>query len=554
MRDQLAQLLSDTMEKRFFLRACATAFVFLFLFILRLPSESSGARFAVRQVTNFGDPRIGSAATPLGVVGDHLVFVAEENRIGGLYRTDGTTVQLIDEAFVVSIAGSIQLDDELFFSAGSSNQGVELFATDGESIRQVADIVPGGFGSQPANFREVNGKLLFDAYGMNSTDGSAYRRLFHFDGNTVDELPVIKDPRTNFARIGNRLMFYGGDDKGNGGLYTTDGQSLTKIDARPFTGDIKVLDDQAYMIGGIGTEFGLYRSDGTSIERIFPIEYDAIGDIAGLFEFDGRMNLALFDRPKDEMVFYREDGSSVTEILRQSVTNVDAWLGYHRIGFDRSFPTNPVLNDGDRAYFAFRNDEEYGLYAYDGHSFELVLDSNSSFQPRLTELNNGRLFVHDGSRISGSSLFEIVDGQEIRLGPDLRDLTIFEGEVLGFADEPRLNKRLWQTVNGRLVPFGPIFGDEPRARNVQFIEFNGQLFFRGADGSNAQLYAIVPVPEPASMILWLGATIGPLAFKRWARRNEPVPQPELRHDFDDRHDRSSAARINSFVPATATFG
>src|SRR5689334_12425699 len=84
--------------------------------------------FAVRQVTNLGTPTSGlGSPTPLGVVNDRLLFTGSIGGVQGLYRTDGTSVELIENSLLINSGQVARIGSELFFPA-SGPDGLELYA------------------------------------------------------------------------------------------------------------------------------------------------------------------------------------------------------------------------------------------------------------------------------------------------------------------------------------------------------------------------------------------------------------------------------------------
>ena len=73
-----------------------------FLTVYSLAAED----FAVRRVTDLVNSNFGSRGTPLAVLNDALLFLAIENSRMGLYRTDGTNVELIDNSVAIATSSN----------------------------------------------------------------------------------------------------------------------------------------------------------------------------------------------------------------------------------------------------------------------------------------------------------------------------------------------------------------------------------------------------------------------------------------------------------------
>jgi ELWxxDGT repeat protein len=124
----------------------------------------------------------------LTAVGDKLFFASYSD----LWKSDGTSVGTVFVKFTGGdLSNLFDLNGRLFFAGGSlerfSGNGVELWTSDGTTAGTVEfDLNPDfnegyGYGSYPANFVEMNGKVFFTAFsGVWTSDGTVagtkYRR------------------------------------------------------------------------------------------------------------------------------------------------------------------------------------------------------------------------------------------------------------------------------------------------------------------------------------------------------------------------------------------
>jgi ELWxxDGT repeat protein len=453
--------------------------------------------FVVRQVTSLGNATFGAAPIPLGVINDRLLFVARENNVSGLYRTDGTNVELIDNSIAISTSEVAQFGSELYFAATAAD-GQELYATDGESVRQVTDLALGPLDSHPRDFYQLNDQLLFRGITEDaSLPGGAPIRFFHTDGTTVKEFPYTSFSPSGSVQLGNRLVFHGFPPGGGHGMVrATDGEAIFDIpmqggNSSPLPPLTKV-DDHAYYVSGEGVERGVYRTDSFDAERIATFDsFTNLDSVVHSFENNGGLVFTMEDRVNDELIFYRTFGETPTEVTRWSIPD-----GFF---FQPQFDLQPEFSDGSRAYFTFRDGNAGELYVFDGSTFSL-LRATPSGAFGVTGLD-GRVFVNEFG--DSEQLYEVTNGQLTPIGHALSGMFEFQGDIFGWNDStPRFPEphTLWQIENGQLRSLGNVMSRATRI-DGRFVEFRGQLYFQGQTGANQQLYALVPVPEASSMIL-----------------------------------------------------
>ncbi|MEQ9639834.1 MAG: hypothetical protein RIM84_07390 [Alphaproteobacteria bacterium] len=180
----------------------------------------------VVQLTDIDEPS-GRALSDLLELNGSLFFVGEVGYHGpqGLWRYDDGGATLL-QTFDDHAGGLTRFGDEIVFYADDGVHGRELWATDGETARLLADINPDG-ASYPQRFFEFGGELLFNAEARaNDTE------LYAYDGETVRQVAeinpgpdasvpqdhVLFEDMVVFAAyensVGNELWYYDGTTVG----------------------------------------------------------------------------------------------------------------------------------------------------------------------------------------------------------------------------------------------------------------------------------------------------------------------------------------------------
>ncbi len=168
------------------------------------------------------------------VLGDYLYFNKGTNFIDQLLKTDGDTIMPVDtvEERISYITTS---GNHLFFVSNTSNEGTELWVSDGSnSGTQVMDLYTGGsFSSSPDQLMDINGTLYFRA--LDPDEGS--KGLWKSDGTMGGTEVVFSDvigDIDNLTAIG-PYIFFSVDDAIIGTevkVYNTMNGSVASIDAQ----------------------------------------------------------------------------------------------------------------------------------------------------------------------------------------------------------------------------------------------------------------------------------------------------------------------------------
>lgn len=174
----------------------------------------------------------------------------------------------------------VMFDGKVFFHAAGEGTGIELYASDGETVGTglVKDIYPGTSSSVPQDLTVFAGKLFFSA-----DDGTSGRELWVSDG-TVDGTVLFADINpgslssspSNFVVLGDYMVFEATTESFGEELWVTDGtvegtMLLSDLQAGPDSSNLSM--DPQYKIGNM-TLFtaddgvngpAIYSTDGTSV-------------------------------------------------------------------------------------------------------------------------------------------------------------------------------------------------------------------------------------------------------------------------------------------------
>ncbi len=233
-----------------------------------------------------------ASSLPIGwmefvAVGDEAYFVAEGQRPGELWRTDGTaggTVLVTDRLATERedpITHMTAVGDELYFSGEHRKTGAELWRTDGtaEGTALVVDLMPGEANSYPGSIVALDDLVLFWAKGAGHSCG-----LWRTDGTPAGTTLVrgvegfeVRSPDSHHCpypetalRIGDAAVLWfntGGQHE----VWRSDGsdEGTTLLRAFPHRSDwrewVLQADGRAYFTADDG-EHGreLWRTDGTA--------------------------------------------------------------------------------------------------------------------------------------------------------------------------------------------------------------------------------------------------------------------------------------------------
>ncbi|MDF9794768.1 ELWxxDGT repeat protein [Catalinimonas alkaloidigena] len=256
-----------------------------------------------------------------------LFFAGRTSELGWeLYKTDGTAESTVlikdinpgnaDGAYILEEDDYFILNNTLYFRAGTSLQGSELWKTDGTETGTVpvTDINPLG-NSIPRHFLEIDGTVFFSA-----DDGTSGRELWKTNG-TTDGTVLVKD-------------IFPGDEDDDG-----------------IPSNVEFVNYQGTLFFGASTgEFGteLWKSDGTEqgtvmVKDIYPANNNFVrsSNPRGLTVYNDLLLFIATDSTGRKI--WRSDG---TEAGTQLLIDIEANSGF--------------INANGTLFFT-ASDEEHGL-------------------------------------------------------------------------------------------------------------------------------------------------------------------------------------------------
>ncbi len=409
------------------------------------------------------------------IYNDELYFIANQSDGNGLWKTDGTTegtslvreitsasFRDIDNLFVTSFASGS--DRHLYFIADTDEFGRELWTSDGtaEGTFMLVDSRPGeedGFRSffDDVNFHDVGAQLMFA--GFDEVHG---RELWKSNG-TTEATTLVKDINTQSEDIrlySNPVAYqnqtYFTTDEG---VWQTDGTSenTSLLQESEATFGVQVFNDQLiYTAPAPGTNRMIWTSDGTA-EGSQPLLDSA--EAAGL------------------RIFFR--------------------------------PTQPQIN-GTLLFAGRTNDLGEELWKTDGtaEGTAFIKDINSGNGDGISDFDednyivvNNTLYFRAFTSFQGRELWK-TDGTEAGTVP-VSDINPFgnssphnfieiDGTIFFSAEDGTSGRELWKTdgtTDGTALvkDFFPGGEDDSGiSSNVEFVDYQGTLFFAANDGEHGR--------------------------------------------------------------------
>lgn len=389
-----------------------------------------------------------------------FAFAAAPADAGFGVRQVGTLPERIEGSRnVVTLGGKAYFASQGVDPATNQSFGNELWSYDGQAFALAADIRPGGSGSFPRYLTRYGSKLYFQA-----NDGTLWSELWSFDGQDATRLRVPGSNRStrdaqNFTVWDDQLFFTSGP-LGAGGapreLYRYDGTNFSLMSTT-----IPNFASENYYVGGSdgfyyparddGPEFAMYRYDGNQTQLLGP--------------GSGRRPASL-----GEDVLYVRGGPNFTNVLTkltdQGFTTIaDGFLS------SRLLPLTEF--QGDYYYLASRPNNATDLWKYDGQDFLPV----HSFQENVYNTYTG-FFKTD------ETLFLAIDGA-------------VDGQPVG--------NEVWAFDGDSVTLVADLLEGPDNSFSQGFFELNGEVhFFANSTANGRQLFKIISVPEPSTLLLALG--------------------------------------------------
>ena len=324
---------------------------------------------AVVRITDINSGQGSSSINHLTMAGGELLFTATSlDNVQGLYKiaTDGKSLSFLRGFDSFSFPGAhqtfIEFNSLLFFAA-ESNQGMELWQTDGTKLGtvQVADINPGSASSNP-NWLTVMGNSLYfiadngvngkELWGYNGSvlkritdvntsgdgviselitdgsnlffqgnDGTKGYELWKSNGN-VGNADLVYDLNPNGSSYPSSLTIMGAEIffeanniniSGRRYLWKTDGNSepgLVKDENLDYESMV-VVGSQLFFRGGT-LDRDLWMSDGTESGTTEIFNFNSLGNLT---EFNGDLYFKGATSFSNQELWYRDSGTGIIASL-----------------------------------------------------------------------------------------------------------------------------------------------------------------------------------------------------------------------------------------------
>lgn len=379
-------------------RVTATVIALLFTFVAPVSASTPPPSFTVIDLFPGTERSYAMDDSNTVVLGDYIYFGA----LGHLYRSNGTTTDLVYAHDGGAPTGLLSYDGWVYYSAGDATHGRELWRTDGETTQLIDDINAGSDGSDPVPLIGVGDSLYFRA--TNGVDGY---ELWRVNTTTlmvgmVDNIEPAGDSWPNYPVVLGSYVYFSATTLANGSeLWRTNGVGAELVsDTNVGAGGagtvyLQVLGDWVYFNaddGSSGNE--LWRTNGTTVEQVLDV-----CDGSGGSEPTG------FDVFGSYLYFTANDCVHGRELWRTSGTSFSTELvGESEVGASGGNPRGAVLFN-DWLYFdAASSATGSELWRSDGSTVELVADINdtatdSSYPEYFVPVGDWLYFMaYDGSQ------------------------------------------------------------------------------------------------------------------------------------------------------------
>lgn len=200
---------------------------------------------------------LGSTASYI-VSNGTLFFAGAENNVSGLYKMNGSTIELVSDEpkFLSGVTEFVDYKGLVYFEATTTNEGSELWVTDGTKAgtKMVKDMNPGTGNSRPMGFNELNGNLYF------VTDFTG--ELWKTDGTTTEKIGEGVGLFSRKMKMFNNKLYFGGAF-----MWESDGTSLGTKQMDPIitfennysTKEMVIFNDELY--------FGAFYYDDKQVNK-----------------------------------------------------------------------------------------------------------------------------------------------------------------------------------------------------------------------------------------------------------------------------------------------
>ncbi len=433
------------------------------------------------------DIRLGGfSSDPIGLeqLGDQILFVADDGVHGKeLWHSNGTpggTSLLVDvdpgsssgldyntsaSSLPLLAPELVRVNSEVYFRASDGIHGFELWKTDGTAAgtHRVADILPGGRSSSPANLALAGEALYFsarDARGNElwKTDGTEQGTVLAVDINT--QATRDSDP-AQFTSAGAVTYFVASTPESGGELWRTDGtqagtylvKDVLANDLDNHLGNLTMVGNTLFFTAHGGRQ--LWKSDGTTAGTVFIAFINQAAYSQGP---DAPIDTPLVALNDATVLFLSTDAAHGRELWKSDGTSAGTMLvkDINPTGsaFDPWSPLPGIVNNGE-LYFTAPNGTANALWKTDGTTTGTVV-VKEGMSASLGASIDGILYFGAYTVDYGAGLYRtdgttegttLVRGFPAELSGKTANVTVVGGEIYFTVYTKDLNgyQRLWRT-------------------------------------------------------------------------------------------------------------
>ena len=444
-------------------------------------------------------------------LGNNIIFTANDGNWKGkeLYISDGTengTLLLKD----INKQGNnsslpqhhFQFGDKVLFSADDGVHGRELWVIENGTTSMVKDINPGPYYGNPSDFVELNGQVYFkaktsdDGIELWKTDGTASGTTLVKDIYTGSSSGLQNSNSANIVVLNNKLYFFATNEITGSEIWESDGtETGTKLlkdinsgaNNSMRSGELIVFKNKLYFNAtDSSNDFELWTSDGTEAgtNLFYEANSSSSGSPDSFIEFKDGLHFRANTSSGSKM--FRTDGTNTSTITDKGYSNMtvsgeflyfvstyssggELWATENGVTVYQVKDIRPGSGGNNGSFPSKLKDHKGTLYfiANDGTNGNELWKSNGT--------DAGTILVKDIN--SGSSSLTISD--MVSFGDDL----LFGGGVsntsieLWLTDGTNEDTKLVQEINPSTEQFNS--GSSP----TNFFVSNDILYFSANDGT-----------------------------------------------------------------------
>lgn len=436
-----------------------------------------------------------------------------------LWKTDGTEVNTNKVADVYNGSHTFNSNflfnsgDKIYFNLNISATGYETWITDGTAVgtKLLKDILPGPATGNPREFVKVGNTIFF-----NANDSNFNTKLWKTDGTEAGTTLVANTIEGNSsyflaAKIdyNNQLYF-----SSSNSLYRTDGNTITLV--KPgfsIYGNIVKMNNLMYFVRQNGSEFELWKSDGTA---------DGTEKVKTVFNFPEYYYLNVKILAGASKIYFQLsiDRNNAFENITQHWVSDGTTAGTVNINtLNSNFSTGSINNQlavvGDNYYFiAYDATNGFELWKSNGTSVGTLMVKNinkaiaSSAPLQFTALGNDIFFSADDIKY-GREIWK-TDGTaaNTQLLMDWNAHTLsdinYSAKISGMI---AYNDIIIAQITNQLVKFSSTMPPTPyfstsslTHKNPEFIRYANKIYYKGWDPANGGYDLFVTDGNTASRV------------------------------------------------------